>query len=153
MKNDALFIKNEMNSVHQSALTIQKGLEALIKDFLKSDMDFVMTRAAGLRDQAQWMEAVLFIMLHGCNNFGGTYWTRPEPRLLCSIGSCWVLLNRVQDQLDKICHESVETQATQINILNLIADWYHFCIALIKSRNDLRQDFRTEIKNQVIVSL
>lgn len=133
--------KDEMNSVYRSAQTIQQGLEALVKDYLKWDMDLVATRATVLRDQARWMDAVLFVMLHGCDHLGRNYWKRPNRRLISRIGLCWALLNSVQDQLDTICQGASEKRATLLNIRNLTGDWHRFCVAIKKTDTDLKVQF------------
>lgn len=133
--------KDEMNSVYQSAQKIQHGLEALVEDYLKCDMDLVAKRATELRNQARWMDALLFIMLHGCDHLGRNYWKRPNIRLISRIGCCWTLLNSVQDRLDKICQGASEKRATQFSIRSLNDDWHRFCIAIIKTGTDLKVHF------------
>ena len=133
--------KDEMNSVYQSAQTIQQGLEALVEDYLKCDMDVVVTRATVLRDQARWMDAVLFVMLNGCDHLGRNYWKRPNRRLISRIGCCWTILNSVQDRLDKICQGASEKRVTQLNIHSLTGDWHRFCIAIKKTDTDLKVQF------------
>jgi hypothetical protein len=141
--------KDEMNSVYQSAQTIQQGLEALVEDYRKCDMDLLATRATVLRDHARWMDAVLFIMLHGCDHLGRNYWKRPNRRLISRIGLCWVLLNSVQDRLDKICQGANEKRAIQLSIRNLTGDWHRFCIAIKNTNTDLKVQFsrRKKITN------
>ena len=137
----AYLFKSEMSSMHQSAETIQRELEALIENYLRHDMDLFAIGVYDLQVQARLMDAKLFIMLNACNHLGRTYWKRPNLRLQSSIGWCWAFLNRVQERLNKICHESSEERVIQTNLCALIVDWCRFCIALRKSGLDLKRQF------------